>query len=284
VSKGAVVITGASTGIGRSCAVRLDRAGFDVFAGVRKPEDGEALVAAASDRLRPLTIDVTDADSIASAAAEVNELTGGNLAGLVNNAGIAVAGPIEGLDLDQLRRQFDVNFFGQVAVTQALLGAIRAARGRVVFMSSVGGRKGGALPYASPYGASKHALEALADSLRIEMRPFGVEVSIIEPGAVATPIWDKSTDAAAQQREAIDPALNEIYGERMDKMSALATKTGARGVDPEEVAEAVERALTDDKPKTRQIVGRQAKIQARLAGLLPSRAWDRLIEREVENS
>src|SRR4051794_38674982 len=117
MSKGAVVITGASTGIGRACALRLDREGFDVLAGVRKHEDGEALGTTASDRLRPLIIDVTDSDSIASAAAEVNEITGGQLAGLVNNAGIAVAGPVEGLDLDQLRRQFDVNFFGQVAVT-----------------------------------------------------------------------------------------------------------------------------------------------------------------------
>ncbi len=284
MSKGAVVITGASTGIGRACALRLDRAGFDVFAGVRKPEDGEALVAAASDRLRPLTIDVTDTSSIATAAAEVVQATGGRLAGLVNNAGIAVAGPVEGLDLDQLRRQFDVNFFGQVAVTQALLAAIRAARGRVVFMSSVGGRKGGALPYVSPYGASKHALEAIADSLRIEMRPFGVEVSIIEPGAVATPIWDKSTDEAARLREGIDPALIEVYGERMDKMSALATKTGARGVDPDEVAAAVEAALTDEKPKTRQVVGREAKIQARLGSLLPNRTMDRLIEREVDRA
>ena len=191
---------------------------------------------------------------------------------------------MEGLDLDQLRRQFEVNFFGQVAVTQALLAAIRAARGRVVFMSSVGGRKGGALPYVSPYGASKHALEAIADSLRIEMRPFGVEVSIIEPGAVATPIWEKSTDEAARLREGIDPALIEVYGERMDKMSALATKTGARGVDPDEVAAAVEAALTDEKPKTRQVVGREAKIQARLGSLLPNRAMDRLIEREVDRA
>ena len=284
MSRGAVVITGASTGIGRASALRLDRAGFDVFAGVRKREDAEALTTAGSDRLRPLTIDVTDPDSIASAAAEVNELTGGALAGLVNNAGIAVAGPIEALDLDQLRRQFDVNFFGQVAVTKAFLAAIRAAKGRVVFMSSVGGRPGGALPYASPYGASKHALEALADSLRIEMRPFGVEVSIIEPGAVATPIWDKSIDEAAETREGVPPELLEIYGDRMDKMATLAAKTGARGVDPDDVAAAVEAALTAPKPKTRQVVGREARIQARVASILPSRAFDRIIEREIEKS
>lgn len=281
---GAVVITGSSSGIGRACAVRLDRAGFDVFAGVRRAEDGEALQALASDRLRPLIIDVVDADSIATAAAQVTEATGGRLAGLVNNAGIAVAGPIEGLDLDQLRRQFEVNFFGQVAVTKALLAAIRAARGRVVFMSSVGGRRGGALPYVSPYGASKHALEAIGDSLRIEMRPFGVEVSIIEPGAVATPIWEKSTDEAARLREATDPRVIEVYGERMEKMSALATKTGARGVDPDEVAAAVEQALTADKPRTRYVVGREAKIQARLGSVLPARAMDRLIAREIDRA
>jgi NAD(P)-dependent dehydrogenase (short-subunit alcohol dehydrogenase family) len=283
-ASGAVVITGASTGIGRACALRLDRAGFDVFAGVRKTEDGESIVAQASARLKPLIIDVTDADSIAAAAAQVNEATGGQLAGLVNNAGIAVAGPVEALDIDELRRQFEVNFFGQVAVTQALLAALRAAKGRVVFMSSVGGRPGGALPYASPYGASKHALEALADSLRIEMRPFGVEVSIIEPGAVATPIWDKSIGEAAVTREGVSPELLEVYGDRMDKMSTLAAKTGARGVDPDDVAAAVEAALTAPKPKTRQVVGREAKIQARLASILPSRTFDRIIERELEKS
>jgi NAD(P)-dependent dehydrogenase (short-subunit alcohol dehydrogenase family) len=282
VSKGAVVITGASTGIGRACALRLDRAGFDVFAGVRKHADGEALVAEASDRLRPLTIDVTDSDSIATAVAEVNELCGGRVAGLVNNAGIALAGPIEGLALDDLRRQFEVNVFGQVAVTQAFLAPIREAKGRVVFMSSIGGRN--ALPYLSPYNASKHALEAVGDSLRMEMRPFGVEVSIIEPGAVATPIWDKSGSEAEASRAQLGPEIERLYGDRMDKLRALADKTGASGVDPDEVAAAVEDALTAAKPKTRYVIGREAKVQAKLSVVLPRRTMDRLVEREIEKS
>lgn len=282
MSSGAVVITGASTGIGRACALRLDRAGFDVFAGVRKAEDGEALGAAASQRLRPLTIDVIDTESIAAAAAEVNEATGGRLAGLVNNAGIALAGPIEGLQLDELRRQLEVNVVGQVAVTQAFLAMIRGAQGRVVFMSSIGGK--GALPYVSPYNASKHAVEAIADALRIEMRPFGVEVAIIEPGAVATPIWEKSGAEARAGRAKMDPATEQLYGERMDKMATLAQKTGERGVDPDEVAVAVEHALTAEKPRTRYVIGREAKIQMRLRSVLPTRAMDRLIEREVERS
>jgi NAD(P)-dependent dehydrogenase (short-subunit alcohol dehydrogenase family) len=282
MSRGAVVITGASTGIGRACAVRLDRAGFDVFAGVRKPADGEALVAAASDRLRPLTIDVTDTDSIAKAAAEVSEATVGRLAGLVNNAGIALAGPIEGLQLDELRRQLEVNVVGQVAVTQAFLGMVRAAKGRVVFMSSVGGK--GALPYVSPYGASKHAIEAIGDALRMEMRPFGVEVSIIEPGAVATPIREKSGAEAQAGRAQMDPDLERLYGGRMDKMAALAQKTGESGVDPDEVAVAVEHALTAEKPRTRYVIGREAKIQLRLRSILPARRMDRLIESQIEKS
>lgn len=282
MSRGAVVITGASTGIGRACAVRLDRAGFDVFAGVRKPEDGEALVAAASERLRPLTIDVTDTGSIASAAAQVSEATSGRLAGLVNNAGIALAGPVEGLQLDELRRQLEVNVVGQVAVTQAFLGMVRSAKGRVVFMSSIGGK--GALPYVSPYNASKHAIEAIGDALRIEMRPFGVEVSIIEPGAVATPIWEKSGAEAQAGRAQMDSELERLYGARMDQMATLAQKTGAGGVDPDEVAVAVEHALTAEKPKTRYVVGREAKIQLRLRSILPARRMDRLIESQIEKS
>ena len=196
--RGAVVVTGSSTGIGRACALGLDRAGFAVYAGVRKAEDGDALRAAAP-RLEPLIVDVTDGEAIAAAAERVREATGGRLAGLVNNAGVAVAAPVEGVALDELRRQLEVNVVGQVAVTQAFLAMIRAARGRIVFMSSIGGRN--ALPFVSPYNASKHAIEAIGDSLRQEMRPFGVEVSIIEPGSVATPIWDKSTAGGVAARQ-----------------------------------------------------------------------------------
>lgn len=275
----AVVISGSSTGIGRACALALDREGFDVFAGVRRAEDGEALRAAASGRLEPLALDVTDPDSIAAAAQRVGEACGGRLAGLVNNAGVAVPGPVEGVALDELRRQLEVNVVAQVAVTQALLPMLRAARGRVVMMASIGGRV--ALPYISPYSASKHALEAIGDSLRQEVRRFGVEVSIVEPGSVATPIWDKGSAQASGAREAMSPELLELYGKQMDAVEAAARRIGADGVAPERVAEAVVHALSADRPRTRYLVGTDARVQAALRKLLPDRLFDRLIAREM---
>lgn len=280
--RGGVLVTGSSTGIGRACALGLDRAGFDVFAGVRKPEDGEALLADSSERLQPLIVDVADGNSIAVAADRVRRETGGRLAGLVNNAGIALGGPIEALSLDDLRRQLETNVVGQVAVTQAFLAMIRAARGRVVFMSSIGGRVG--LPFISPYNASKHAIEAIGDALRMEMAPFGVEVSLIEPGAIATPIWSKADAEVPRARAAIGPAMYELYGERLDQLAAVAAKNAAAGIPPERVAEAVEHALTSHKPKTRYIVGRDAKLQARAKAMLPDRAMDKLIDREFRTA
>jgi NAD(P)-dependent dehydrogenase (short-subunit alcohol dehydrogenase family) len=280
--RGAVVVTGSSTGIGRACVLALDRAGFEVFAGVRKPEDGESLRAEASPRLEPLIIDVADGATIAAAADRVREATGGRLAGLVNNAGITIQGPLEAVPLDDYRRQLEVNVIGQVAVTQAFLAMIRAARGRVVFMSSIGGR--GGLAYLSPYNASKCAIGAIGDSLRQEMRPFGVEVSIVEPGAIATGIWDKGLEAGPALREAMGPQMNELYGDRLDRLQALAVKTGAGGLPPEEVAEVVEHALTAAKPKTVYVVGREAKITAVVRKLLPRRAFDRIVERRIESA
>ncbi len=280
--RGAVVITGSSTGIGRACALGLDRSGFEVYAGVRKPEDGEALAAAASERLKPLLVDVTDADAIAAAAERVREATGGRLAGLVNNAGISVAGPVEAVPLDEYRRQLEVNLIGQVAVTQAFLAMIRAARGRVVFISSIGAR--GGLGYLSPYNASKAALSAVGDSLRQEMRPFGVGVSVIEPGSIATEIWDKGIESVPAVRAALGPEMNELYGERLDRLEALARKTGARGLDPDTVLEAVEHALTAEQPKARYTIGREAQIQRAARALLPAPAFDRLVARELDNA
>jgi NAD(P)-dependent dehydrogenase (short-subunit alcohol dehydrogenase family) len=278
-TRGAVVVTGSSTGIGRACALALAEAGFHVFAGVRKPEDGEALASAASGELEPLALDVIDGDSIAAAAERVREATGGRLAGLVNNAGVVVPGPVEGVELDELRRQLEVNVVGQVAVSQAFLPMIRAARGRVVLMSSIGGRM--SLPYLSPYNASKYALEAIGDSLRQEMRQFGVEVAIIEPGSVATPFWDKGLAEAPKARAALDPELGRIYAEELDRVEAASAKTAARGVPPERVADAVLEALTAKRPKTRYVVGTDAKIQAQIRRLLPDRLIDRLIAREL---
>src|SRR2546429_6668900 len=186
-SRGAVLISGASTGIGRACAEHLDGLGFAIFAGVRNQSDADSLRGAGSGRTQPVMLDVTEPESIASALRIVDEAATAGLSGLVNNAGISVGGPLEFVEIDEWRRGLEVNFIGQVAVTQAALPALRKARGRIVNMTSIGGRL--ASPFLGPYNASKYALEAVTDSLRLELRQFGVAVAAIEPGAVATPIW-----------------------------------------------------------------------------------------------
>jgi NAD(P)-dependent dehydrogenase (short-subunit alcohol dehydrogenase family) len=277
--RGAVLISGSSTGIGRACALRLGRAGFAVFAGVRSRSDAESLQAEGSELLEPVILDVTDEGTIAATRERIEEVTAGRLAGLVNNAGVGVGGPIEAVALDDLRRQLEVNVTGQVAVTQAMLPMIRAARGRVVFMASIGGRV--ALPYLAPYSASKHAVEALGDSLRREMMPFGVEVSIVEPGAVATPIWDKGSEQIAQVRDEATPEYMQLYGESMEKFEQLFIDAGRGGVPPEEVAKAVEHALTARRPKTRYLVGRDARVRAIMRKYMPDRLLDRGIARQL---
>jgi NAD(P)-dependent dehydrogenase (short-subunit alcohol dehydrogenase family) len=278
--RGAVLVTGSSTGIGRACAMRLDRAGFSVFAGVRNRGDAESLEAEGSDRLEPVIVDVTDEGTIEGTRARIEEVTGGRLAGLVNNAGIARGGPVEALSIDALRQQLEVNLVGQVAVTQAMLPMLRAARGRVVFVSSIGGLV--ALPYLSPYAASKHGIEAVGDSLRREMMPFGVHVSLVEPGAVATPIWDKGSDQVDELRGRATPEQLEAYGPVMERFEKLFIEAGHGGVAPDKVADAIEHALTATKPKTRYLVGRDAKLRAAVARFLPDRFLDRGIARTLQ--
>jgi NAD(P)-dependent dehydrogenase (short-subunit alcohol dehydrogenase family) len=277
MDRGTVVVTGASTGIGEATALHLRELGFDVLAGVRKDEDAERLREAGP---RPLKCDVTEDQSIAAARAEVEEACGGRLAGLVNNAGIAVAAPLEYIPIDKLRHQLEVNLIGQVAVTQALLPMLRAARGRIVNVSSIGGRV--ALPLAGPYAASKFALEAVSDSLRRELRHLGVEVVVVEPGGVKTPIWQKGNAAAAEMLEDAPPEAMELYGRIVQAVRAETVKIEQeRGLPPSAVAEVVGNALTARKPKTRYVVGRDAKIRAAMAKRLPDRAMDALIGRAL---
>jgi NAD(P)-dependent dehydrogenase (short-subunit alcohol dehydrogenase family) len=277
--RGAVLISGSSTGIGRACALRLDRSGFRVFAGVRNRGDAEALEAEASERLEPVILDVTDEVTIEATRDRVAEVTGGRLAGLVNNAGIVVAGPLETLDLDGLRRQLEVNLTGQVAVTQAFLPQIRAARGRIVLMASIGGRM--SLPYMSPYHASKFGLEAIGDSLRQEMQQFGVKVSIVEPGAIATPFWNKGRDQIDPMLESMTAEQRELYEPPARAAAKAARKAEDRGISPERVAKAVEQALTAGRPKTRYVVGVDARVQAAARKLLPDRLLDRLVASQM---
>jgi NAD(P)-dependent dehydrogenase (short-subunit alcohol dehydrogenase family) len=225
VSRGAVVVTGASKGIGRACAMRLDRQGFRVFAGVRRVADAEALRKEASDRLEPVLVDVTDQAAVTALGEHVARSVGDDgLVGLVNNAGIAVAGPLEFLPPDELRRQLEVNVTGQLAVTQALLPVLRRARGRIVNIGSISGRL--ALPFTGPYAASKHALEALTDALRIELMPWGIHVSILQPGAIATPIWETSIAAAEAVSDRYPPQAHDYYGKTMERVRAMVADNG----------------------------------------------------------
>jgi len=271
----AVLITGASTGIGRATALRLARAGWTVHAGVRDAAAAQSLVEdAPTGAVSAVTLDVTDAQQIAAAAERVSA---SGLDALVNNAGIGLGGPLELISAEDLRRQFDVNFFGQVAVTQALLPALRRSRGRIVFVSSIGGRV--AMPFSAPYAASKHAIEALGDALRVELRTSGVRVALVEPGSVATPIWDKSR--AEIEGVSIPPQLAAAYGEVPAAMDRALANTARRGVPPEQVAATIERALSDSRMRARYVVGRDAKGMLIARRLLPDLVFDRVLRRAL---
>lgn len=280
VITGAVVVTGASRGIGEACALHLDRLGFSVFAGVRREADGDALKQKACNRLTPILIDVTDTASITSAVNIVaNGVGEAGLAGLVNNAGIAVAGPLEFLPLARLREQFEVNVIGQVAVTQAFLPLLQKSKGRIVNLGSMEGRM--AMPFLGPYCASKFALEALTDSLRLELRPRGISVSIVEPGVVATPILEKSIAAAEEIVKNLPSQVHDLYDTAISAGRRVADELVKAAIPADVVARAVARALTAKRPKTRYIVGRDARLVAMMARFVPDRIRDWLMARQM---
>jgi NAD(P)-dependent dehydrogenase (short-subunit alcohol dehydrogenase family) len=258
------LVTGASSGIGAACARQLAASGWRVFAGVRRPGD-------APPGTDEMLLDVTNPEQIRAASTRIAELDA-----LVNNAGIAIAMPLEFIPLDELRRQLEVNVVGQVAVTQAFLPHLRRTRGRIVFVGSIAGRS--ALPFLGAYAASKHALEAVADSLRLELRPFGVDVSIVEPGTIRTPIWTKSAELARSLADGAGSALQELYGERTAALGRVARARGAGGASPDGVARVVIRTLTSDRPPTRRLVGRDARLRAGFERL-PDRVRDSVYER-----
>ena len=268
-----VLITGASKGIGRATTLRLARAGWRVFAGVRTDRDGQALQSE-HDGIAPVILDVTNTEQIAGAAAHIGAQTGGTLHGVVNNAGIAIAGPLEHLPPEELRRQLDVNVIGQVAVTQSVLPLLRRARGRIVFVGSISGRS--SLPFTGPYAASKHALEAIADAWRVELMPLGVHVVLIQPGVIATPIWETSIAAGDRMLAAAPPSLHDDYGQRLAALRKHAER-GNEGLDADVVARAIEDALTASSPKARYLIGNDARVRLWMQRLLPDRVRDRLI-------
>lgn len=280
-SRGAVVVTGASTGIGEACALRLDRMGFAVFAGVRKEADAEALRARTSDRLTTVLLDVTREQDIERAVGIVAEaVDDAGVAGLVNNAGIAVGGPLEFLPVDALRHQLEVNCIGQVAVTQAFLPLLRRGLGRIVNIGSVSGVM--AFPFIGAYSASKFALEAVTDALRVELRPSGIRVSIIEASEIETPIWNKSLEAANEMIARLPPQGRAWYGTALGAIKdRLALR---RGVPADHVVRVVVHALTAPRPKTRYVVGRGVRLKILVWRALPDRLRDWLIARRLSTS
>jgi NAD(P)-dependent dehydrogenase (short-subunit alcohol dehydrogenase family) len=280
-ASGAVVVTGASTGIGRATALHLDVLGYRVFAGIRKEADARELAKDGSDRLTPITLDVTDPDHLESARNEVAEAVGDpGLVGLVNNAGVGGGGPIEFMPLDELRRTLEVNLIGQVAVTQAFIPLIRRAKGTIVFIASIGGRV--ASPFMSPYNTSKFAIEALGESLRHELRPWQIHVAVIEPGSIDTQIWSKGNEQAREQLEEMPDDARRLYGPQLTRFVEVLNETASRGISPEKVAEVVHKAIASDNPRHRYLVGTDAKIGARLKGTLPDRTFSKLAARQMK--
>lgn len=274
----AVVITGASSGIGRACALHMDQLGWRVFAGVRKETDAVSLRADASARLQPLSLDVTDVRSIQQARAAVEAaVEDRGLSGLVNNAGIPYGGPVEFLELDEVRKTFEVNLFGVIAMTQAFLPALRQGRGRIVNISSISGWV--ASPFLSPYSTSKFALEALSDALRVELQPWKIQVAVVEPGAIKTPIWSKGGAI-------VSDLLKRAPSEGLKPYAAAVEVTAAdmkpHGIPAERVAKAVAHALTSARPKTRYPVGRDALLVG-IFRHLPDRMRDRVLARRLSN-
>lgn len=275
-----VLVTGASTGIGAACALDLDKLGFRVFAGVRKQADGEALQQQASQQLTPVILDVTLPDTIEQAAAKIEAAVGDDgLFGLVNNAGILVPGPLECVALADIRRQFEVNVFGVVSVTQAMLPLLRTARGRIINMGSISGKA--APPYLGAYSASKFAIESITDVFRMELSRWQIDVSIIEPDTVATPIWGKLLDTTLNIGKHLPDTVRQLYEQDLRSMRKSSAKMEKTGMSVEYVLRAIRHALTARRPKTRYPVGFRTHLACWAARNLPDRTRDGFMRRAM---
>lgn len=262
MSARSVLVTGASSGIGEATARRLAAAGWQVFAGVR---DDAAAQRLRGEHIEPLILDVTNAAHVAAAAERVERDLPAGLDGLVNNAGVAMSGPLEFFEVERLREQLDINVVGLHAVTRALLPALRRTRGRIVMIGSIGGRS--VFPFLGPYSASKYALEAYSDALRMELRSSGIRVVLLEPGSIKTPIWSKGARMNAGLLEALPEYGLAAYGPPLKKLGAMNAKLDADGLPPEACAALIERALTIPSPRARYVLGSRAKVQSWLARL-----------------
>jgi NAD(P)-dependent dehydrogenase (short-subunit alcohol dehydrogenase family) len=271
VPRRAVVVTGASTGIGRATVFELVGAGFHVFGTVRREADAESLRQQFPKFVKPLTMDLLDEDSVRAAGEVVN--AAGPLFGLVNNAGAALPGPLEAIPIEVFRRQIEINLTAQLLVTQVMLPALHRSAdevgdARIIMIGSISGRLSG--PMLGGYGAAKHGLAGLSSSLRAELAPFKIKVVLIEPGAIATPIWDRGRDAA-DQVQSQNPEINVRYSQQIEAAAKVANRLARSGLDASVAAKVILDALQDDNPRPRQVVGREAKVLAALARLLPYR-------------
>lgn len=263
-----VLVTGAARGIGKTIVTRLAADGWDVVAGVRSAADGDAM---ASARITPVTLDVTNADHIAALGDSLPE----RLDAVVNNAGIAVAGPLEAVTAESLRHQLEVNVVGQIGVTQAVLPRLRASRGRIVFISSLNGRL--SFPLMGAYSASKFALEAAADALRIELTPWGIAVVVVEPAQTDTDMWRQADTVVVETEEAMPPEMRELYQRHVAGMKRVVATSQKMAVPPEKVAAVVVEALTARHPRPRYVVGWGPKLQLALLSGMPTRLRDRVL-------
>lgn len=277
----AVLVTGASTGIGEAIVENLVANDIRVFAAVR-----DLSSVAEHPLVTPVRLDVTSASEAQDAAKTVRAALGdAKLRGLINNAGIAIGGPLEFVDLDEFRRQLEVNVIGQLAVTQAFLPLLREHRqgskngARIVFTSSIGGRV--AAPFIGPYAASKHALNGMAESLRRELKPWGMGVSVLAPASVATPIWDKAGDQIDEIVGTLSPKAMELYGGTIESMRGMAKGARTGGIPASKVAEAAHHALFARRPKAEYIIGAEAKMMATASNLLPYRTFDKAVLKEI---
>ena len=274
-----VLISGASSGIGEACAVLLSRKHFQVFAGVRNQEDGHTLQEKVSGKLTPLLLDVTDPTSIQNARNIISESTDSNLFALINNAGLGLGGPLETLQEADVRRLFEVNVLGAFALTSAFIPLLRnGGGGRIINMGSMSGIL--ALPGMSAYAASKHALEAMTDSLRLELKPFSISVSIIEPGNVETPIWEKGLVKFDNMLSRTEDKTSQLYAPLNSQL--IKYSQNPDGISPDKVATLVHRVLVSHKPKNRYLIGKDAII-FKLIDSLPGPIRDRIILRLMKN-
>jgi NAD(P)-dependent dehydrogenase (short-subunit alcohol dehydrogenase family) len=276
-----VLVTGASRGIGEASALYLDKLGFIVFAGIRKEEDGLKLKKNSSNRIMPVYLEITDSQSIEKAARTVsNEVGEHGLYGLVNNAGIAIAGPLELIPVDKIREQFEINVVGQIAIIQTFLPLLRKANGRIINISSKEGLL--ATPFVGPYCAAKFAMEAFSDVLRIELKPWKIPVSIIEPGVVATQLPRKSLNDAEILISQLPGQASDLYNSCIANVRGIAENIINSAISADKVAITIAKALTASKPKNRYVVGGDARLIAFLAKFVPEWLRDRMIIKQLK--